>query len=139
MRNLLLRDLGWKLFSLLLAAFIWVTVHKIIGPQIPESATPAIPATFGGVTVTVVGTSSPTTPMYHINSNSVSVTVAGPHEVMDVLRKNEIHAAVYLSDMEDPTRESTATGECLRAVGRDPGARFPRGGARDSTAPKINQ
>jgi len=105
MRDLLLKDLGWKLFSLLLAGFIWLTVHKIIVPQAAEISPASIPVTFGGVAVSVVG-SFPTTPLYQINSNSVSVTVAGPKEVMDVLQKNQIHALIFLSDMDDPTRES---------------------------------
>ena len=98
MRDLLFKDFGWKLFSLLLAAFIWVTVHKIIVP--PAGALPpaSTPVTYGSLPVFLVATEMDTRP-YALNSNVVSVTVSGPSEVMAVLQGNQIRPTVDISDL----------------------------------------
>jgi hypothetical protein len=106
MRDLLFKDFGWKLFSLLLAAFIWYTVHKII--EEPKAATVSavnIPVTYGNVPVAMVAHGADVR-LYGVNSNAVSVTVSGSKDKMDVLQANEIHARVDLSDFDDKSRDT---------------------------------
>ncbi len=76
MRDLLTKDLGWKLFSLLLAAFIWLTVHKIIEPKNTDAATASNPVTYGNLQVYVVATAADVH-LYRVVPNTVSVTVSG--------------------------------------------------------------
>jgi YbbR domain-containing protein len=105
MRDLLFKDFGWKLFSLLLAAFIWYTVQKVIEePKAAVVSPTSISVTYGDVPVFVMATAANMSG-YGINSNMVSVTVSGQPDVMDVLQKNQIHALVDLSDFDDRSRD----------------------------------
>jgi YbbR domain-containing protein len=104
-RDLFFKDFGWKLFSLLLAAFIWITVNRIISEPKPATVSPAAShVRYSNVPVSVVATAADTH-LYGINSNTVSVTVSGPSEVMNTLQANQIHASVDLSDFDDKTRD----------------------------------
>jgi YbbR domain-containing protein len=99
MRDLFIKDLGWKLFSLLLAAFIWLTVHKIIEePNFSTASSAGSPVTYGDLPVLIVATAADMRP-YRVAPNTVSVTVSGPREVMAVLQANQIRATVDLTDI----------------------------------------
>jgi YbbR domain-containing protein len=104
LRDLLIKDFGWKLFSLLLAAFIWYTVHKLI--EEPGKAAVSLvnrTDTFGNVPVFIVAETE--LRQYGLNSNNVSVTVTGPPEVMDGLQLNQIHATVDLTGFNGKPKE----------------------------------
>lgn len=105
LRDIFFKDFGWKLFSLLLAAFIWLTVHKIIAEPQAVAISPAEKsATYGNQPVSIVATAADMH-LYGVNSNTVSVTVSGPAEVMDVLQANQIHATVDLSDFDEKSKD----------------------------------
>jgi YbbR domain-containing protein len=104
MRAFLFKDFAWKLFSLLLAAFIWYTVNKIIGGSAAGAPANSIFVTYGEMPVHVVA-SAADIHLFHVNPDNVSVTVSGPAEIMSVLRANQIHATVELSGA-DPGKTS---------------------------------
>jgi YbbR domain-containing protein len=105
LREIFLKDFGWKLFSLLLAAFIWYTVQKLIEEPRAAAVAPAnIPVEYGEIPITAVAAAADVH-LYGINSNTVSVTVSGPPEVMNVLQANQIHATVDLSDITGKTKD----------------------------------
>jgi YbbR domain-containing protein len=106
MRDLLFKDFGWKLFSLLLAAFIWYTVHKIIeepGGTGPSNATSSV--TYGELPVLIVATAADMH-LYRVKPDKISVTVSGPEDVMSVLEENQIRVTVDLSKF-DPALGAT--------------------------------
>ena len=94
MRDLFTKDLGWKLFSLLLAAFIWLTVHKIIEPK-----NTANNVTFDNQQVHVVATAADVH-LYRVVPDTVSVTVSGAPDAIALLQTNQIRATVDLTDIE---------------------------------------
>ncbi|HUC83956.1 MAG TPA: CdaR family protein [Candidatus Acidoferrales bacterium] len=105
MRDLLFKDFGWKLFSLLLAAFIWYTVEKIVEEPKAAVISPAnVQAQFYEVPVLVVAAVGADRAPSQVNSNTVSVTVSGPPAVMNILQPNQIHATVDLSDFDHKSR-----------------------------------
>ena len=106
MRDIFLRDFGWKLFSLLLATFIWFTVHKIIeqpGPVGGSTATSTV--VYGQLPVFIVATAADMH-LYRVNPDKVSVTVSGPADTMSVLQENQIRVEVDLSKF-DPVHDTT--------------------------------
>src|ERR1035441_7407954 len=99
MRDLFIKDFGWKLFSLLLAAFIWLTVHKIIEPRTAAEPARNMTLTYDNLPVLVVAARADMRD-YRLLQSSVSVTVSGPAEVIGKLQTNQIHAAVDLTRSE---------------------------------------
>jgi YbbR domain-containing protein len=97
MRDLLFKDFGWKLFSLLLAAFIWLTVHKIIEPRGVAESTSGMTLTYDNLPVLVVAAAADMRD-YRLLQTTVSVTISGPAEVIGKLQANQIHATVDLTD-----------------------------------------
>jgi len=99
MRDLFFKDFGGKFFSLLLAAFIWYTVQKVIEDR-PVTAPPAnMEREFSEVPVTLLGAAAEPR-LFQANSNSVLVTVGGPQAAIEALEPNRIHATVNLSGLD---------------------------------------
>jgi YbbR domain-containing protein len=97
LRDLFIKDWGWKLFSLLLAVGIWLTVHKIEEPKNSEATAAGSPVTYHNLTVFIVSRTADVH-LYRAIPNTVSVTVSGPPEVIAVLQANEIRATVDLTE-----------------------------------------
>jgi YbbR domain-containing protein len=97
MRDLLFKDFGWKLFSLLLAVFIWLTVHKIIEPRTTTEPAITMTLTYDNLPVLVVAARADMRD-YRLLQTTVSVTVSGPSDVIGKLQANQIHATVDLTD-----------------------------------------
>ena len=95
-RDLLLKDWGWKMFSLLLAAAIWLTVHRILEPENALLAGRTSIVTFDTLTVQPVSSTSDVR-FYRVMPSVVRVTVSGPPEVMDKLQQSQVEAEVNLT------------------------------------------
>jgi YbbR domain-containing protein len=100
MRDLLIKDWGWKLFSLFLAVAIWLTVHKIIEePKISATSDTASTLTYGNLPVLIVSTAADVR-FYRVAPTAVKVTVSGSQEVMAKLQSSQVRAVVDLTDIE---------------------------------------
>jgi YbbR domain-containing protein len=97
MRDLFTKDLGWKLFSLFLAAAIWLTVNRILHEAyVPPTTSSGSPVTYGNLPVTVVSALADVR-AFHIAPMTVKVTVTGPASVMNTLQADQLHATVNVS------------------------------------------
>ena len=99
MRDLFIKDWGWKLFSLFLAAGIWLTVHKIIEPKNAAGVSRGGTLTYGNLPVFVVASAADVR-FFHVIPDTVSVTVSGSSDAIAVLQANQIRATVDLTDIE---------------------------------------
>ena len=103
MRDWLTKDIGWKIFSVILAIVIWLTVHKIY--EEPGTATTrARENTYGDLPVLVVSESADVHD-FRVLPATVSVTVSGSPEAMSTLQANEIRATVDLTTGKELRRK----------------------------------
>ena len=97
MRDLFTKDVGWKLFSLFLAAAIWLTVNRILHEtNVPAPDTSVLTVTYDNQPVMVVSALADVR-AFHIAPATVKVTVTGPASVMNKLQADEVHAHVNLT------------------------------------------
>ena len=98
-RDVFIKDLGWKLFSLFLAVMIWVTVHKILpGSRAEEDAIGPRNVTYDNLPVDIVSEKADVHE-FRASPQTVKVTASGPPEIMAQLKASQIHAAVNLTDV----------------------------------------
>jgi YbbR domain-containing protein len=97
MRNLLTKDLGWKVFSLILATALWLTANRILHENnVPVTNTSMSPVTYDSLPVTLVSTIADVHG-YHFAPVTVKVTVTGPAEVMNKLQADQLRAKANVS------------------------------------------
>ena len=116
------RDIGWKLFSLILAVGIWLTIHNILaetgGLTNPVAGNRL---TYDDLQVVIVSSTADVRD-FKVDPPTVAVTVSGSPEVISVLQANQIEATVNVTSIEstkDLTRRvhvSTPAGVTLVSV-----------------------
>jgi hypothetical protein len=104
LRDWFIKDLGWKLFSLVLAVAIWLTVHKILEESVPQPVVPPQPPspitmTFTNLPVLIVSAAADVRE-FHVTPSAVTVSVSGRREIMAALLADQVHALVDLTDIE---------------------------------------
>jgi YbbR domain-containing protein len=99
MRDLFTKDLGWKLFSLLLGVVIWLTVHRILEPKSSTASEQGSTVTYDNLPIEIVSGTGDVRD-YRVAPASVKVTVGGPEEIMATLQASQIRAIVDLTDIK---------------------------------------
>ena len=96
MSDWITKDFWWKLFSLILAVVLWLTVYKIRqDPVIAVASASGVPLS---LPISVVS-SALDVHDFRVLPGTVVVKVSGPPEVMAVLQANQIHPVVDLTDI----------------------------------------
>lgn len=99
-RNLVVNDFWLKLFSLVLAVLIWLTVHFSINKDVSPWA--ALIGRSADETVLPVHVSVPVMDArtVKVEPQDVQVTLRGDPKLLNGLRTNDVHAQVNLTDVE---------------------------------------
>jgi YbbR domain-containing protein len=97
MRDLFFKDLGWKIFSLLLAAGIWFTANRILHEKnSPDTDTSTSTFHYDNLPVTLVSAGADVRG-FHAAPATVKVIVSGPVAAMTQLQANELHATANVT------------------------------------------
>lgn len=88
LRDLLLKNLGWKMLALGLAVAIWLTVKTASAERGGQSV-----RTFNNVPAQIVSSTTDVR-TFRVVPDTVNVTVRGRQEVIAVLTEREIHPFV---------------------------------------------
>ena len=92
LRDLIVKDFGWKLLSLALAVAIWLTVKGFSSNNITQDKE----RTFTSLSAQIVsGTTDARS--FRINPDVVEVTVRGRPDIIKALTEREIHVYVDVS------------------------------------------
>jgi YbbR domain-containing protein len=106
LRNLFLKDLGLKLFSLLLAILIYCTISFVAikneVPSLPSLAMATDVRTFYNLPVLVVSSAADVR-RFKVLPETVAVTVQGDPKTLAALDSNDIRAQVDLTGIESAT------------------------------------
>ena len=106
MRDIITRDIGWKLFSLLLAGIIWYPIWRSLEgggtetSRSPFASTEMQSQLFTNMNVTVMSASADVHE-FSVKPDTVNVKISGSPEDMSALRRNDIRAIVDLTDIEE--------------------------------------
>src|SRR5690349_2122276 len=100
LRDIVTKDVGWKLLSVVLAVVIWLTVHAISKERGPDQALgPWENHTFTNLPVLVVSAAADVRE-FKVKPENIDVTVRGRPEVISALVAKEIEVRVDLTDVE---------------------------------------
>ena len=88
LRELVLKNIGWKMLSLGLAVAIWLPIHDAINERGGARV-----RTFHDVPAQIVSSTSDVRG-FRVDPDKVSVTVQGAAQMINVLTDREIHAFV---------------------------------------------
>ena len=101
LRDIFIKDVGWKLFSLVLATVIWFMVRPV-SREPAKSGNPlaaSVPRTFTNLPV-VVMSSAADVRAFKVNPDAVRVTVSGRREIVDALTERDLRVTVDLTGIE---------------------------------------
>jgi YbbR domain-containing protein len=97
-RKWIAEDFNWKIFSVILAVVVWLTVYKIRDGSVAPGLL-AISNTFTNVPVLAVSATADVQNA-RIAPDAVSVTVSGASGLMAVLQTNGLQAIVNLTGID---------------------------------------
>jgi len=101
LQDIVTKDVGWKIFSVVLATVIWFTVRPV-GREGAKPVNPlvgSVPRTFTNLPV-VVMSSAADVRAFRVNPDMVNVKVSGSSDVVAALTERDISVRVDLTEIE---------------------------------------